>query len=73
MKTTTVLAIVAIVTVGLGAVASLVPIQQASAAPGAPKVANGQGSSNSDDSASNQGTSHAFTQTPANEPCSVYC
>ena len=73
MKTTTVLAIVAILAVGLGAVASLVPIQQASAAPGSPKVANGEGSSNSDDSSRNQGTSHAFSKTPANEPCSVFC
>ena len=44
-----------------------------SAAPGAPKIANGEGSSHSDDDARNQGTSHAFSKTPANEPCSVYC
>jgi hypothetical protein len=67
----TTLAIVAILVAGLGALASLIPIHQASAAPGAPKYANGSPSPNSN--AFNQGTSHAYSQTPANQPCSTHC
>ena len=72
MKTTTILAIVTIV--AALAMASFVPIHQASAAPEAPGIANGQGSSNSNPNANNQGTHNAYYfHTGANQPCSVYC
>jgi len=64
------LVIAAILIVGLAS-ASLIPIQQASAAPGSPGTANGDPDPNGN--AINRGTAHAFTKTPANEPCSVYC
>jgi hypothetical protein len=72
MKTT--LSIVLILVVGVGAVASLIPIGEVNAAPGAPGVANGEGSSHSDPNAHNQGTNNAiFRGTPFNQPCSVLC
>jgi len=71
MKTIAILTIVAILAAGV--VASLIPIQQSSAAPGSPKVANGEGSSNSNSHAYNDGTAHAYSQTPANQPCSTHC
>ena len=76
MKTTTTLAIVAILPVGL-TVASLASIHHVSAAPDDPKYANGEGSSHSNSNADNQGTYGAYTghshYTPHNQPCSVYC
>ncbi len=70
MKTTTILAIAAIVA-ALGAVTSFVSIHQASAAPGLPQHANGLGGLHSNVKAFNQGTMNAINQgTPDNQPCS---
>jgi len=77
MNTTTVLAIVAILAVGL-TVASLIPMHQASArGKGSQYInggsASGEGSSHSDSSASNRGTSEAYIHTPSNQPCATNC
>jgi hypothetical protein len=68
MKTITILAIVAILIAGLGAVASLIPIHQALAlntdAKGSPKAST---------HAFNWGTENAITKTPANQPCAIAC
>jgi len=41
------------------------------AAPGSPKIANGNPSPN--EHAFNQGTDNAFQQTPDNQPCATQC
>jgi hypothetical protein len=89
MKTTTILAVVAIVA-ALGAVTSFVPIHQASAAPcslptvkgptcreaggeGGPQVGNGLGALHANTNSDNQGTRNALHFTPFNQPCSHSC
>jgi hypothetical protein len=65
MKTIAILAIVAILAAGV--VASLIPIQQASASGSA------KGSPSANSHAFNDGTTNAYTHTPANQPCSTNC
>ena len=76
MRATTILAIVAIIA-ALGAVTSLIPVHQASAAPGGPQSANGNGQVSNAFSSSDRehggGVLHAHTVTPNNQPCSVFC
>jgi hypothetical protein len=68
MKTITILAIVAILIAGLGAVTSLIPIHQALAL-----NTDAKGSPNPNTNAFNQGTENAATQAPANKPCATHC
>jgi hypothetical protein len=68
MKTITILAIVAILIAGLGAVTSSIPIHQALAL-----NTDAKGSPNANTHAFNQGTENAITQTPANQPCAIAC
>lgn len=69
MKIITTLAILAIMTsLGAVAVASMIPIDEVSARGGS---ANGNPEPNSH--ANNQGTQHAYSKTPSNQPCSFAC
>jgi hypothetical protein len=48
-----------------------IQLQQASAAPGSPQTANGDPDPNY--KANNRSTDHAYSETPANQPCALAC
>ena len=58
----------------VGSMMSFSFIHQANAAPGTPKIANGQAEFHSNPNAFNQGTLGAsYHHTPVNQPCSIAC
>jgi hypothetical protein len=73
MKIITTIAIFTIVaTLGAVAAASMIPVHEVSASANA-KGGYAQGHPNPNPSVYNQGTMHAYSQTPHNQPCSTLC